>query len=98
LFTLNFSSDLHPTNNANHNNDEPMGPSAFRIQPPEMGSVHHGVGDLDQAFHESSPPSLATSDLGRGTLVVPPGKSLSLTHGMAGEPCEYFLAGTYIQP
>jgi hypothetical protein len=37
-------------------------------------------------------------DSGRGALVVPPGKSLSLTHGMAGEPCEYFLAGTYIQP
>ncbi len=37
-------------------------------------------------------------DIGRGTLVVPPGKSLSLTHGMAGEACEYFLAGAYIQP
>jgi hypothetical protein len=42
LFTLSLESELQPTNNANHNSDEPMGPSAFLIQPPEVGSVSHG--------------------------------------------------------
>ena len=36
--------------------------------------------------------------MGRGTFVIPAGSSLTLTHGMAGEPCEYFIEGAYIQP
>jgi hypothetical protein len=35
---------------------------------------------------------------GRGTFVIPAGSTLTLTHGMAGEPCEYFIEGAYIQP
>jgi hypothetical protein len=35
---------------------------------------------------------------GRGMLVVPKGSTLSMTHGMAGEPCSYFIEGQYLQP
>jgi hypothetical protein len=36
--------------------------------------------------------------MGRGTLVLQAGQSLTLTHGMEGEPCEYFIEGAYVQP
>ena len=35
---------------------------------------------------------------GRGMLVVAAGSTLSLTHGMEGEPCTYLIEGQYIQP
>ena len=35
---------------------------------------------------------------GRGTFVLPKGSVLSLTHGMEGEACDYFMEGTYIHP
>jgi hypothetical protein len=35
---------------------------------------------------------------GRGMLVVRAGSSLSLTHGMEGEPCTYLIEGQYLQP
>ena len=35
---------------------------------------------------------------GRGTLVLHAGQSLTLTHGMDGEPCDYFIEGSYVQP
>jgi hypothetical protein len=35
---------------------------------------------------------------GRGMLVVRAGSTLSLTHGMAGEPCTYLIEGQYLQP
>jgi hypothetical protein len=35
---------------------------------------------------------------GRGMLVVAAGSTLSLTHGMEGEPCTYFIEGEYLQP
>ena len=36
--------------------------------------------------------------MGRGSLVIPAGSSLSLAHSSAGEACEYFIEGTYIRP
>ena len=35
---------------------------------------------------------------GRGALVLQAGQSLTLTHGMDGEACDYFIEGTYVQP
>jgi hypothetical protein len=37
-------------------------------------------------------------EMGRATFVVPAGSSLSLTHGMDGEACNYFIEGAYLQP
>jgi hypothetical protein len=55
FLTFSLASDLQPINNANHSSDEPMDLSEFRIQPPEMGSVHHRGSESGSTCPESSP-------------------------------------------
>ena len=35
---------------------------------------------------------------GKGAFVLPAGSTLTLTHGMEGEACDYFIEGRYIEP
>ena len=56
-----------------------------------------GVDVSSGSFPFSGGPDTAFGN-GKGALVLPAGSTLTLTHGMEGEACEYFIEGRYVEP